>query len=308
MNAEMETQRSYVVGGAISSLRRGRLRARRLGLMVAFLAAASLPAATGALGVAAPAARAVVAGQAGADSLREATPPTGSAPLAHATRQAASATVTGVVVNGPLIPNDPGVGVAWPPLKAVVWAYRHGETTPLRTLHTGADGRFSVTLPPGRYRFSAQPEGVSTMPICHVVNLRLHARDTAHVRLWLDSGLRFSPIAGVTPGTAPGGHFRYRQGLEGSTRRGPIAPVASPDEPNDEACAATLDVYHLNGSPAAAVHSSAVEGFVAALPAGRYVVDPHSAASSFDRAAPFSIDVPRETWLSFTITFDTGIR
>lgn len=227
---------------------------------------------------------------------------------AATSRHSASATVTGLVVIGPMLPIDPGASVSWPPEKAVVWVSRPGASTVLRTLHTGADGRFTVSLAPGRYRFSAQPAGVSTMPICHAVTLRLRGHEQAHVRLWLDTGVRFPDAQNVTPGTPPGGDQRYPQGLEGTTRRGPITPVAKPGEPNDEACAATLYVYHPNGVPAAVVYSTAADGFTVALPAGPYVVDPHSGVSSSDRGAPFSIRVPRREWLSLTVSFDTGIR
>ena len=216
--------------------------------------------------------------------------------------------VTGVVVLGPLLPVDPGASVAWPAQEAVVRVYRRGGVAPVRTMHTGADGRFSVRLAPARYRFTAEPAGASTLPIPHDVTVKVVSGGTSHVRLWLDTGVRFPEAENVKPGQAPSGEQKYRQGLEGTTRRGPIVPVAPPEEPSDEPCAADLVVYHLNGARAAAVHSTAADGFAVSLPAGRYIVEPHSTLSTFDRAGPFSIRLPRREWLLLTIVFDTGIR
>ena len=227
---------------------------------------------------------------------------------AEAGRSHERGTVTGVVVYGPFVPTDRAAGVAWPPEEAVVWAYLGDATEPVRTLFTGSDGRFTVRLKPGRYRFSAQPAGVSILPICHDVTVKVTAGRATFIRLWLDSGLRFPDAENVKPGETPGGHQKYRQGLEGTTRRGPIVPVARPEEPSDEPCAATLTVYRFNGKRGALVHSTEADGFAVSLPAGRYIVDPRSAVSDFDRAGPFSIRVPRREWLSLTIVFDTGIR
>jgi hypothetical protein len=218
-------------------------------------------------------------------------------------------TVSGVVVYGPMLPVDPGAPVSWPPEQAVVSVFKPGDTTPLLTMRTGADGRFAIHLAPGRYRLSAQPAGVSILPICHDVIVNITAGGARHVRLWLDTGLRFPPAAGVRPADEPAGvTLYYHQGLVGTTRRGPITPVAQPGQPNDAPCAATLRVYRLDGTLVATVHSRAKSGFWVDLPAGRYVVDPRSDAAAFDHAAPFSIRIPRGAWRSVTIMFDTGIR
>jgi len=101
----------------------------------------------------------------------------------------------------------------------------------------------------------------------------------------------------------------FHQGIVGTTRRGPINPVARPGEPNDAPCAATVRVYRPNGALAAVVHSSAESGFFVDLRTGRYVVEPLiEGAGSVDRAAPFSIRIARRTWSSVPIVFDTGIR
>ena len=216
--------------------------------------------------------------------------------------------VRGVVVLGPLLPVDRGAAVAWPAQEAVVRVYLRSGSAPVRTMRTGADGRFSVRLAPGRYRFSAEPAGVSTLPIPHDVTVNVRSGVTARVRLWLDTGLRFPEAENVKPGQAPGGEQQYRQGLMGTTRRGPIVPIARPEEPSDEPCAAELVVYHLNGVRAAVLHSTAADGFAVSLPAGRYIVEPHSTLSTFDRAGPFSVRLPRREWQQLTIVFDTGIR
>ena len=218
--------------------------------------------------------------------------------------------VNGIVVWGPMLPVDPGAGVSWPPQEAVVSVFKPGETAPLLTRRTGANGRFAIHLAPGRYRLSARPAGVSTLPICHDVTITIAAGDARRVRLWLDTGVRFAPASGVKPADEPGGvPLHFHQGIVGSTRRGPIAPVVQPGQPNDAPCAAKLRVYRPNGALAAVVHSSAEGGFSVDLPAGRYIVDPRSmGATSFDRAAPFSMRIARGAWRSVTVLFDTGIR
>ena len=218
--------------------------------------------------------------------------------------------VTGIVVWGPVLPIDSGERLSWPSQKSVVSVYVQGDQVPLLTRHTGADGRFTVRLAPGRYHLSAQPDGVSIMPICHDVTVTIVAGETRHVRLWLDTGVRFAPASGVEPADEPTGvALRFHQGIVGTTRRGPITPVVRPGEPNDAPCAATLRVYRPNGAPAAVVPSSAESGFFVDLRAGLYVVEPLSeAAGSIDRAAPFSIRIARRTWSAVPIVFDTGIR
>ena len=142
----------------------------------------------------------------------------------------------------------------------------------------------------------------------HDVTVKVVGGGTSHVRLWLDTGVRFPEAENVKPGQDPGGEQKYRQGLEGTTRRGPIVPVARPEEPSDEPCAADLVVYHLNGVRAATVHSTAADGFPRLAATRRCIVEPHSTLSTFDRAGPFSIRLPRREWLQLTIVFDTGIR
>ena len=111
--------------------------------------------------------------------------------------------------------------------------------------------------------------------------LPVAAGDTRHVRIWLDTGVRFPPASGVKPADEPSSvPLHFHQGVVGTTRRGPITPVAQPGQLNDAPCAATLRVYRPDGAGAA----------------------------SFDHAAPFSIRIARGAWRSLTIIFDTGIR
>jgi len=233
-----------------------------------------------------------------------------TAAIAAAGSHPRTGTVTGIVVYGPMLPVDPGAGVSWPPQKAVVSVFKRGETAPLLTHRTAADGRFAIHLARGRYRLSARPAGVSTLPISHDVTVTLAAGDTRHVRIWLDTGVRFAPASGVKPADEPSGvPLHFHQGIVGMTRRGPITPVVQPGQPNDAPCAATLRVYRPDGALAAVVHSSAERGFYVDLPVGRYVVEPRStSAASFDHTVPFSIRIVRGAWRSVTIMFDTGIR
>jgi len=233
-----------------------------------------------------------------------------TAAIAAAGAHPQTGTVTGIVVYGPMLPVDPGPSVSWPPEQAVVSVFKPGETAPLLTQRTGADGRFAIRLAPGRYRLGAQPAGVSILPISHDVTVTIAAGDARHVRLWLDTGVRFPPASGVKPADEPGGvPLHFHQGIVGTTRRGPITPVVRPGQPNDAPCAATLRIYRLDGALVAAVHSSAKSGFYVDLPPGRYVVAPRSTGvAAFEHAAPFSIRVARGAWRSLTITFDTGIR
>ena len=220
--------------------------------------------------------------------------------------------VRGVVVTGPMTPVDPGAGPAWPRTKAVVRIFRHGGDQAVRTLRTGADGVFCVRLPAGTWRFAPAPAGPSTLPIPHDAIVHLRAGTTKKVRLWLDTGLQF-PSAGdagqtVEATATPGGRHEFRQGVLGTTRRGPIVPTVRPGEPSDAPCDATLVFYRPDGTLVATVHSTKEAGFEVSLPAGPYIVDPHSTLSSFDRAGPFTLKVPAAQWLGLSVWFDTGIR
>jgi hypothetical protein len=197
-------------------------------------------------------------------------------------------------------------------VKAVVRIFRHGRDEAVRTLRTGADGRFAVRLKAGTYRLTAEPAGPSTLPIPHDVTTRVRAGQTRQVRLWLDTGLQLPDASdagqSVEATRTPPGQGPRTQGVVGVTRRGPIVPFVKPDEPSDEACGATLTFYREDGRRVARITSAEEAGFLRALPAGTYVVSAVSAVSTFDRAGPFMIKVPREQWLSLTVWFDTGIR
>jgi hypothetical protein len=235
-----------------------------------------------------------------------------AAPAAHASAGARTGLVHGVVVLGPQASGEHGTQLSWPPVEAVVKVFRHGRDDALRTLRTGDDGRFTVRLKAGTYRFTAELPGPSIMPIAHDVVARVRPGHTNGVRLWLDTGLEFPEAkdAGqiVTPAETPAGHHRYRQGVLGTTRRGPIVPTVRPEEPSDEPCGATLMFYRPNGRVVARIASTKQDGFLASLPAATYVVTAASAVSTFDRGGPFTLRVPKGQWLSLTVMFDTGIR
>lgn len=233
-----------------------------------------------------------------------------TAALAAGSSRPTTGVVRGVVVYGPLIPVDPGSRVSWTTQKSDVFVYGAGATTRLRTVHTGADGRFSVTLEPGRYRLSAQPSGISTMPIPHPVTLTVRAGGSATARILLDSGVRFPANPTARPASGPsGGQWPYRQGLTGETRIGPVSPVSRPGQLNDKPYAAVLQVLRLDGGLAATVHSTADHGFTVALPAGAYIVEPLGTTPAFPRAAaPFGITVAPGAWQHLRVIYDSGIR
>ena len=222
----------------------------------------------------------------------------------------ATGTVRGVVVYGPLLPVDPGSRISWTTEKSDVFVYRPGASAKLRTVHTGPDGRFAITLAPGRYRLSAQPSGISTMPIPHDVTLTVKGGVTAGARILLDSGVRFPANPTARPTSVPsGGPWPYRQGLTGETRIGPVSPVSRPGQVNDKPYAAVLQVLRLDGGLAATVHSTAQSGFAVALPAGSYIVEPLGASPAFPRAAaPFGITVAPGAWQAVRVVYDSGIR
>jgi hypothetical protein len=220
--------------------------------------------------------------------------------------------VRGVVVLGPFLPVSRGSSPAWPPTKAVVKIFRHGLDRPYRTLRTDADGLFSARLPAGAYRLTPEPIGVTTLPIPHSTVTRVAAGKTRRVRLWLDTGVQFPEAkdAGqtVVPAEPPEGEHAYRQGVLGTTRRGPIVPSVRPGEPGDAPCDATLAFSRRDGRLVARVPSTKQDGFLVALPAGVCIVDAQSAESTFDLAGPFTLRIPKRQWLSLAVLFDTGIR
>ena len=234
------------------------------------------------------------------------------APVAHASAGAKTGLVRGLVVLGPLASGEHGTQLSWPPVEAVVRVFRHGRDDALRTLRTGDDGRFTVRLKAGTYRFTAELPVPSIMPIAHDAFIKVRPGHTNGIRLWLDTGLEFPDAkdAGqiVTPAETPAGHHRYRQGVLGTTRRGPIVPTVRPGEPSDEPCGATLVFYRPNGRVVARIASTEQDGFLVSLPAATYVVTAASAVSTFDRGGPFTLRVPKGQWLSLTVMFDTGIR
>ena len=167
-----------------------------------------------------------------------------------------------------------------------------------------------MTLEPGRYRLSAQPSGISTMPIPHAVTLTVKAGGSATARVLLDSGVRFPANPTATPAQTPGGGpWPYRQGLTGETRIGPVSPVSRPGQQNDKPYAAVLQVLRLDGGLAATVKSTAGHGFAVALPAGAYIVEPLGSAPAFPRAAaPFGITLAPGAWQDVRVVYDSGIR
>jgi hypothetical protein len=233
-----------------------------------------------------------------------------AAALSAAGTTPSAGTVRGVVVYGPLLPIDPGSRISWTTEKADVFVYGPDASAPLRTVHTGSDGRFAITLGPGRYRLSAQPSGISTMPVSHDVTLTVTAGGTAHARILLDSGVRFPANPTARPARVPsGGPWPHHQGLVGQTRIGPVSPLTRPGQVNDKPYAAVLQVLHLDGGLLATVHSTTQHGFAVALPAGTYIVQPLGGGPVYPRAAaPFSISVAPGAWQAVRVVYDSGIR
>jgi hypothetical protein len=229
------------------------------------------------------------------------------AALATTASAARTGTVRGVVVLGPMIPVDPGSPIVWIPEKTAVSVVKSGSPV-LMVTPSDANGRYALRLTPGRYRLTARWPG--TTVVSHVVTLTVRAGGSYEVRLWLDNGVRFPANATAKAVAGPSGrHLRYDQGIVGVTTLGPLAPVGRPRQANDKRYAATLLVWHDNGAPAATVQSSAKDGFIVALPVGRYIVEPRgSRPALYPRAAPFSVTVKRNSWQTMTVVYDTGIR
>jgi hypothetical protein len=226
------------------------------------------------------------------------------AALATGGGPAAPGTVTGVVVTGPLIPVDPGSPVGWMPTPAEVLAYRIGADTPVASSHSGADGRFSLTLAAGRYRLTARISGAGARASARPVTVTVTAGGTEKTRIWLDTGVRFSAHQGVVC-TAPA---QGGQGISGSVRIGPTRPASTPGQSDTKPYAARISIYHLDGAPAATITSDKHGVFSTSLPAGGYVVEPGARGPLFPRAQPFSITIQRGQWRCVTIAYDSGIR
>jgi hypothetical protein len=97
-------------------------------------------------------------------------------------------TVSGVVLSAPSCPVE-RAGTPCPP-RAVPGAEvtaRHGAATVSR-VRAGADGRFSLTLVPGRYTIVARATGV--IGSTATAEVTVAAGDTATVTLTVDSGIR----------------------------------------------------------------------------------------------------------------------
>jgi hypothetical protein len=213
-------------------------------------------------------------------------------------------TVTGVVVTGPFIPVDPGSPIGWTPTQAEVLAYKGGTDTLVAASHSDAAGHFTLTLATGRYRLVARLGRAGALPKAHATTTTVTAGETQHVRLWLDTGVRFSANQGVAcAAPAPGD-----QGIGGSVRIGPTRPASTPGQSSTRPYATHIAIYHLDGAPAAALTSDAHGSFSAALSAGSYIVEPATRGPLFPRAAPFSITIQKGQWRCVTIAYDSGIR
>ena len=224
--------------------------------------------------------------------------------LAAGGHSPSSGTVTGVVVTGPLIPVDPGSPIGWTPTQAEVLVYKSGTSTMVTSSRCYAAGRFTLTLAAGRYRLVARLGGPGALPKAHAVAATVTAGETLHVRLWLDTGVRFSANQGaVCAAPAAGG-----QGISGSVQIGPIRPVSTPGQSNTKPYVTRIAIYHLDGAPAAALTSDAHGSFSAAVAAGSYIVEPAARGPLFPRAASFSITVQKGQWRCVTIAYDSGIR
>jgi hypothetical protein len=229
-----------------------------------------------------------------------------AAALAATTATADTGTVKGIVVLGPMIPVDPGSPIVWVPQKAAVSVVKNGGTA-LMVTPSDANGHFTLSLAPGRYRLTARALDGTT--VSRAVTLTVKSGGSYRVRLWIDTGVHFPTNATAKPTGRPGGQpLSYDQGLVGVTVLGPLKPVSKPGEVNQKPYAASLRVWHEDGRLAATVRSSARSGFVVALPVGRYIVEPLGRPALYPRAAPFSITVKSDSWQRLTILYDTGIR
>ena len=117
----------------------------------------------------------------------------------------------------------------------------------------------------------------------------------------------------VCPGEGSGGGILpYQSGIRGTVMMGPTCPVErDPPDPNcaDKPLSTTVAIYRAsNRTNAFAVLQSDKEGkFSASLPPGAYVVTA-GGESMLPRCNPVEISVGPSSYVTTTISCDTGIR
>ena len=114
-----------------------------------------------------------------------------AAPLAGAAPQSG---IRGRVTSSPTCPVErvpPDPACAPKGFAATVRIFRTTDQRTVRRLRTGADGRFSVQLRPGRYGVVARPAAGGPLPRCGgPVTAVVHAGRQTRVALGCDSGIR----------------------------------------------------------------------------------------------------------------------
>ena len=102
--------------------------------------------------------------------------------------------IAGRVVEGPVCPVErvpPDPRCAPRPLKATLRIRALGGSGATTVVHSGSDGRFSVALPRGSYRVTAEPVGHSPFPRPPAPDqVRVSAGHVTHVTVTYDTGIR----------------------------------------------------------------------------------------------------------------------
>lgn len=98
------------------------------------------------------------------------------------------------VVSSPTCPVErvpPDPACAPRPFAARVRVYRLSDRHTVARLHTGADGRSTLRLRPGRYAMTAVPESGARLPSCpRGVRATVHTGRYATITIDCDSGIR----------------------------------------------------------------------------------------------------------------------
>jgi hypothetical protein len=124
------------------------------------------------------------------------------------------------------------------------------------------------------------------------------------------TGLLALPLVGC--GAGSGMPILQTSGIQGRATEGPISPVQIPGQPNSQTLPnAIITVQPQGGGGELARQTTDAQGnFKIALAPGAYQVVPlpPDPSSPLPRAAPQTVTVPANQFVTITVDYDTGIR